>query len=571
MKLKWKFTLIFTGIFSLIFSITAYTSYHRIHRFNQELIQNLSTQLIESKANEAGGWLAQRIRELHIISKTPTVVSMEAEALKEYVTELSQDMDEYYGNEYGTFGINDFSGLEYITENQTIDVRDRDYFKKMLVTDKEYLFSEPIFSKTDGSLITVACYSIYDVEKNKVGFVAASISLDKLTSLTENLSFYEGDSFIMDRNGTFYTHGTNTLPSDMVERVKKSIPRQDSHQVSVEALDNSYTAFLAPIPGSQEWYLCTVVKNSNLFKDTELLISSLSGLWLAMLAIGVGVAFFTSSRITRRISLLSSAMEEVQKGNLETTLTIKGKDEISQLSKNYNLMVDEIMRLMDEVILTQKEKRQRELQVLQAQINPHFIYNTLDTIQWKALSYGADELSDLILALSSFFRISLSKGEEKITLSKELAHVRSYLEIQQYRYREILDYEIEADEEVLGALIPKIIIQPLVENAIYHGIKPKLVKGTIKISVKRVKEKLMIEVKDDGVGMDKEELKNLLLDIASLKPTKSYGLYNVSQRIILYYGREYGLKIESCKAKGTCVSLSLPFEEEAKNAENHHL
>lgn len=571
MNLKWKFTLFFTVIFSVIFSITAYASYDRIHSSNEVLTHNLSTQLIESKANEAGGWLAQRIRELHTISRTPTVVSMEEEALKKYVTQLSSDMDEYYGNEYGTFGINDFSGLEYITENQTIDVRDRDYFKKMIESDEEYIFSEPVSSKTDSSMITVACYSIYNPEGEKVGFVAASISLDKLTSITENLSFYEGNSMIMDRNGTLYTHGSNGLSPIILEQIKKSIPREDREQVNVESLDDTYTAFYAPIPGSQDWYLCTVVENSRLFHDTELLTSSLSGLWLSMLVIGIGAAFFMSSRITRRVSLLSFAMEEVQKGNFEFSLTMKGKDEISQLSMHFNLMVDEIKRLMKEVILTQNEKRQRELQVLQAQINPHFIYNTLDTIQWKALSYGADELSDLIQALSSFFRISLSKGEEKISLSKELAHVRSYLEIQQYRYSDILSYEIKSDENIEGALIPKIIIQPLVENAIYHGIKPKLSNGRISILAFRREEKLILEVRDDGVGMDEDTREMLKKDITSEKPKKSYGLYNVSQRVLLYYGKEYGLEIKSSRLQGTCVRISLPYEEEEKDAENNHM
>lgn len=571
MNLKWKFTLFFTVIFSVIFSITAYASYDRIHSSSQVLTNNLSTQLIESKANEAGGWLAQRIRELHTISRTPTVVSMEEEALKKYVTQLSEDMDEYYGNEYGTFGINDFSGLEYITENQTIDVRDRDYFKKMLISDEAYIFSEPVISKTDSSMITVACYSIYNLEGSKVGFVAASISLDKLTSITENLSFYEGASMIIDRKGTLYTHGANGLPPKILERVKVSIPHEDSEQVIVEALNDTHTAFYAPIPGIQDWYLCTVVENRRLFHDTELLTSSLSGLWISMLFIGIGAAFFMSSRITRRVSLLSGAMEEVQKGNLETTLHIKGKDEISQLSMHFNLMVEEIKRLMKEVVLTQNEKRRRELQVLQAQINPHFIYNTLDTIQWKALSYGADELSDLILALSSFFRISLSKGEEKITLCKEMAHVRSYLDIQQYRYSDILSYEIDADEHTRGALIPKIIIQPLVENAIYHGIKPKLSSGTIRVSAMRIEEKLIIEVRDDGVGMDHEMIEALQADIEGTMPKKSYGLYNVSQRVMLYYGKEYGLEIKSTLLEGTCVRISLPFEEEENHAENNHM
>ncbi len=132
MKLKWKFTLLFTLILSVIFVSTALFSSYRIFKSSRDLTDDLSVQLIESKANEAGGWLNQRIQELHTISRTPTVVSMDEEALKSYVTQLSRDMDEDYGNEYGTFGINNFSGLEYITENQTIDVRDRDYFKEIL-------------------------------------------------------------------------------------------------------------------------------------------------------------------------------------------------------------------------------------------------------------------------------------------------------------------------------------------------------------------------------------------------------------------------------------------------------
>ena len=561
MKLKWKFTLLFTVIFSVIFTLTAVASYYRIYRTNRNLTENLSTQLIESKANEAGGWLNQRIRELHTISRTPTVVAMEEEELKKYVTQLSSDMDEYYGNEYGTFGINNFDGLEYITENQTIDVRDRDYFKEMLVSNEEYIFSEPVISKTDRSLITVACYTIYDDEGEKVGFVAASISLDKLTSITENLSFYEGESLIMDRSGTLYTHGEEKFSPSMLERIKESIPHEESDQVILEPLGEEHMAFYAPIPGSHDWYLCTVVENARLFQDTQVLTSSLIWLWLSMLIMGIGGAFFVSSRITRRVSLLSLAMEKVQLGNLETSLSLSGKDEISQLSRHFNLMVDRIKGLMDEVIVTQREKRQRELQVLQAQINPHFIYNTLDTIQWKALEYGAQDLADLILALSSFFRISLSKGEEKITLGRELAHVRSYLEIQHYRYSDILKYELDVQEDLMEAKLPKIIIQPLVENAIYHGIKPKLTGGIIRISARRVQEDLVIQVEDDGVGMNEWKLKELESRLLSEKPQGSYGLYNVSERIRLYYGPSYGINIESDISQGTSVTLRLPFEK----------
>ena len=566
MKLKWKFTLLFTLILSVIFVSTALFSSFRIFKSSRDLTDDLSIQLIESKANEAGGWLNQRIQELHTISRTPTVVSMDEEALKSYVTQLSRDMDEDYGNEYGTFGINDFSGFEYITENQTIDVRDRDYFKEMLVTDKDYIFSDPVISKTDQSLITLLCYSIYKETGEKVGFVAASISLSKLTSITENLSFYGGTSVIMDREGTLYTHGEEVLSKEMLSALKDFLPKEENEQVAIEVIGEDHTAFYAPIPGSIDWYLCTLVDNEELYANTKVLTSSLTGLWIAMLVMGIAAAFLISQRITRRMTTLSLAMDEVEQRDFQIKLPVKGNDEISHLTIHFNDMVENIRNLMDEVVATQNEKRQRELQVLQAQINPHFLYNTLDTIQWKALEYDAQELSDLIFALASFFRISLSKGEEKISMEKEIDHVRSYLEVQKYRYGEILTYDIKVDDNVKEAMVPKIIIQPLVENAIYHGIKPKLSKGKITIEAKRVDDEIRIQVMDDGVGIEEEKRNNLVKSLSYEKPVGSYGLYNVHQRVHLYYGNDYGISIESKVLEGTRITINLPFE---KGEENH--
>ena len=564
MKLKWKFTLLFTLILSVIFSATALLSSYGIFRTNRALTDDLSTQLIESKANEAGGWLNQRIRELHTISRTPTVMSMEEDALKDYVTQLSSDMNDYYGNAYGTFGINDFSGLEYITENQTIDVRDRDYFREMLVTDKTYIFSDPVNSKTDDSLITVLCYSIYSEPGEKIGFVAASISLDKLTAITDSLSFYGGNSVIMDREGTLYTHGEKYFSEDMLERMKQSLPKDHNRQIAIEEVSDSHTAFYAPIPGSHDWFLGTVVDNERLYEDANLLTSSLAGLWIAMLIMGILAAFYISQRITRRVTILSGAMEEVQRGHLHQRLVLEGGDEISQLAKNFNIMLEDIEKLMKEVVKTQKEKRKRELQVLQAQINPHFLYNTLDTIQWKAIEYEADELSELIQDLSSFFRISLSKGEEKIPLEKEIEHVRSYLAVQHYRYSEILDYDIFLEEGLKDVILPKILIQPLVENAIYHGIKPKLGKGKITIEIRRNKQRICIYVQDDGVGMSEDEVKELNEKLSRNNPKECYGLYNVTERLRLYYGDLSEFRIRSAVSEGTTIQIQLPIEREGE-------
>lgn len=561
MKLKWKFTLLFTLILTGTFVLSAVFTSYRSYESSRKTTDELSLQLMASKASEVSGWLSQRIRELHTISRTPTVTAMEETALKEYVTILSSDMDAYYGNEYGTFGINDFSGLEYITENQTIDVRDRSYFKEMLITDKPYLFSAPVSSKTDGTPITVLCYGISGEDGSKKGFVAASISLKKLTEITGNLSIYEGKTMIMDRRGMMYTMGAESYPKEILLKIRESIPSDSPSPVIQKAIDENHHVFYAEIPSSPGWYLCTLVENEKLYQEASALSLSLSKVFVTMFGAGILGAFFISSQITRRITNLSVAMDHVQEGNFSTQLSVQGNDEIAELSHHFNSMLKDLRRLMNEVVETQKEKRKRELEILQAQINPHFIYNTLDTLQWKALEYGASDLSELILSLSSFFRVSLSKGKEMIPLREEIKHVRSYLDIQKARYKEILTYEIQVEESLDDVFLPKILLQPLVENAIYHGIKPKLAQGKISILAQLEGEDLLLTVQDNGVGMTEEQVKQLEEAFEGKRAPVSYGLHNVHQRIRLTYGTPYGLHVESCLQDGTTVTIRLPMEK----------
>lgn len=560
MKLKWKLTILITLILGGTFIFSALLGSIRVQKSSKKIIDALSIELMEAKANEVSGWLNQRIRELHTISNTPTVKSMEEEALKAYVNALSRDMDKYYGNSYGTFGINDFSGLEYINEELTIDVSDRAYFRRMKESDEVYHFSDPVFSKTDGSRITVLCYSVYNEKEEKVGFVAASLSLEKLTEIAQGGSIYGGKSIIINAEGTFYTLGEDLFSSAVQASIKEGIPCEQSSQVTQKSIDDHQQVFYAPINGSENWYLCTVVDQALLYKEAKLLTESLGRVFIIMFFIGVVGIMVFSGQITKRISKLSLAMDEVQKGNFTAVLEVQGKDEIGELTKHYNFMVKSLTDLMKKVVATEKEKRHRELQVLQAQINPHFVYNTLDTIHWKALASGSKEVSELINALSSFFRGSLSKGREFITVKEELQHVESYLDIQKVRYGALLDFHLSVDEALLSIEIPKIIIQPMVENAIYHGIKPKLMEGHIWVKGQRDGNYLVLQVMDDGVGMTQEVLEKLMLAMEDEESPLSYGLYNIAQRLKLYYGGNAVLDIESIPLEGTKVTLKLPLE-----------
>ncbi|WP_026518132.1 sensor histidine kinase [Butyrivibrio sp. MC2021] len=214
----------------------------------------------------------------------------------------------------------------------------------------------------------------------------------------------------------------------------------------------------------------------------------------------------------------------------------------------------------EQVIEEQKKLRKAEFEVLQAQINPHFLYNTLDAIVWSAEAGNQKQVVSMVGSLSEFFKSSLNKGKEIVSVRDELQHVRSYLEIQQIRYQDILSYEIDVPNSLNECTIPKITLQPVVENALYHGIKNRRALG--KITVKGIDEEdtMVLQVTDDGIGMDEERLSEVRKALSDNREDDGqvYGLYNVNERIRLNYGDEYGISIESTKGEGTCVMIRLP-------------
>ena len=214
----------------------------------------------------------------------------------------------------------------------------------------------------------------------------------------------------------------------------------------------------------------------------------------------------------------------------------------------------------DQVKEEQKQLRKAEFELLQAQINPHFLYNTLDAIVWSAEAGNQKQVVSMVGSLSEFFRASLNKGKEIVTIREELQHVTSYLEIQQVRYQDILTYEINVAKDIYDYCIPKITIKPIVENDLYHGIKNRRGGGKITITGVENKDELTIQVHDDGAGMDEERLKEVREGIIKNNPDKTaiYGLYNVNERIRLNFGDEYGITVDSKLGKGTDVVIHLP-------------
>jgi two-component system sensor histidine kinase YesM len=290
-------------------------------------------------------------------------------------------------------------------------------------------------------------------------------------------------------------------------------------------------------------------------------------LMLAAIIFSVLAAWSLSRSIYEPIKKLHDVTATITKNDLQALVTSDNVDEITELGLSFNIMIGKIRDLLDSKIKEQENLKKAEMRALQAQINPHFLYNTLDTIIWMAESKKYKQVIEIVSALSKFFRISLSKGKDWITIAEEIEQTRSYLTIQKIRYRDVLDFNIDYDEKVTNNTILKLILQPLVENALYHGIKNKRQGGTIYVRAKMKNEnEVLLEVEDDGIGFTEEKLVQLQAELADdsgdIRMESGFGIGNVNKRIRLYYGKQYGLSVRSKYNTGTCVTLVIPAKKD---------
>jgi two-component system sensor histidine kinase YesM len=284
---------------------------------------------------------------------------------------------------------------------------------------------------------------------------------------------------------------------------------------------------------------------------------------LGAVIFSVAAAWIISESIYGPIKKLRSVTTTIAQRDLQALVNRSNANEIAELGMSFNIMIGKIQELLDAKMQEQENLKKAEFRALQAQINPHFLYNTLDTIVWMAEAKKHEQVIQIVGALSSFFRISLSKGRDWISLRDEIEHTRSYLTIQKMRYRDILDYRIEVEEEALNSTILKLTIQPLVENALYHGIKNKRNGGTITVRVQcHGDDAIQIQIEDDGIGFTPDKLAQLLDEMADTGEIRlqesGFGIENVNKRVKLYYGRQYGLAVTSAYQVGTMVTLLIP-------------
>lgn len=426
---------------------------------------------------------------------------------------------------------------------------------------------------TGRNIVTNRSYSIDDVfslakavqdpETGEVlGVILLDIRHDIIQSSINGVTIGEkGFVFVMDQEDNIVYTPVNGI----VYRVNpKWVKAMEPMSVQIQGGSYQIRSELSPYTG---WRTVGVFSMDEVMSSVNTIVYILFTCVIISLVLVVIVSFKFSRTLTNPIFKLKRLMKQAESGDLTVRFNFEHNDEIGELGQSFNHMIARIDQLIQMVYVEQENKRTAEMKSLQEQIKPHFLYNTLDTISWMARDYDAEDIVRLVDALTNMFRIGLSHGKDIITVKEEITHVSNYLYIQKIRYKDKLNYVIHVDESLYAIEVPKLILQPLVENAIYHGVKAKRGGGTITITGVPEGENLVFTVQDNGAGMPQEKVEELnrrMSERSVLDEKKSFGLFYIRERIQLCYGKGYGVHVESTLGEGTRVTITLPLYQKPK-------
>lgn len=416
--------------------------------------------------------------------------------------------------------------------------------------------------KDDYQWVITLSRALYNKKTGEVeGVFFVDLNYSSISNLCSKINLGdEGYIFVIDKEGEILYHPRqmliyNGLRKEYVYEVLHSSETSFINQE--DKMNRLYTRNTSEKTG---WTVVGVAYVEELMEGRRKAQIIYAVTACALLIASTAMAVFLSSKISKPIKKLTLSMKKVQTGDFTDEVPpSEVKNEIGVLSQTFHIMVKRIRELMEQNVKEQKQKRKSELMALQAQINPHFLYNTLDSIIWMAESGKNQEVVQMTSYLSKLLRQSIGNKEEIVTIEQEISYIRSYLTIQKMRYIDKLEFSIDIPDEILQGTIVKLILQPLVENAIYHGVKYKEGIGTITINGEITEDTLILRIMDDGVGMD-EDTRNHIFEVKEEKQqTARVGIPNVNNRIKLYYGSEYGLLFESEIGIGTTAMVVIPY------------
>ncbi|AWB45481.1 two-component sensor histidine kinase [Paenibacillus sp. CAA11] len=409
--------------------------------------------------------------------------------------------------------------------------------------------------------------SLPDARKN--GVLVIQMSQEQLNSMLSQEPF---DTYIADEQGYIVAAKNPELVGSTIQDLdlKDISSAENKGAVKRNVKDKpSYVIVnkLTPASSMNGLQIISVFATGSIVEGANRV--SFTGLLVIILVLLIALLFvhIVSVLTTRRLLRLSRHFNRLALGDLEVVSRIDGNDEIGQLSRQFNYMVGSINQLMNQVVETNEQNNRLEiaqkeikLKMMASQINPHFLFNALESIRMNALLKGESEIANIVRLLGKMMRKNLEIGRDHIPLKEELDMVQSYLEIQKFRYEERLTYRLSVDPEALPLMIPPLIIQPLVENSIVHGLENKTEGISVEITIERTENSILIAIKDNGGGMTEERLEEVMRSITGTEESAAsrIGLRNVHQRLVMSYGEEHGLKISSEAGSGTLIEFSIP-------------
>lgn len=386
----------------------------------------------------------------------------------------------------------------------------------------------------------------------------------KMQITDERVEQYDNDVVSIVDNGAVSICYRNDPKPAYVEHISRYIPYwQNDFPQNGLCSAGSYQAYYAMME-SNSWILVSCISYLELYLAPLIILGALLIGILLLILLSLLIANRVALAVTKPIQILNDSVHKVGDGEFDLMIQKTSNDEIGDLTDQFNSMVQHIRELMARIIEEQRVQRKYELLLLQAQINPHFLYNSLDSIVWLIRMGKNTDAEVMLRALTEFFKTGLNRGHDTISLEQEVKNVESYMTIQQYRYRSKLSFEVHLDETAAGVVVPKLILQPLVENAIYHGIKEKEGPGCISVLCMRCGGNISIYIQDDGVGMQPQRLEKLRQELFAqdVKSRNSYGVLNVYERLRLFFHERCSLTVDSAPGKGTCVTITIREEAE---------
>lgn len=568
MSLKYKITIVYFGVTILLLFISAASitiRYNRAiaDRSNQHIEENIRimSERIETAFKEAklcSNYLVLNINNI-INGNTKQKFNEEIQIKKE----LNQSVLIFESIESIVF-IDKFEKMYttdiYLTDKKE-SIQQSSYWKELQKSNGNSI----LFDRNDSCMeyfgnseVVTMGKKLNNVISGKLeGYLFVNMKVDYILKTVENEI---SDYILLDgSDNRLSTKAGNELVTklNLFNQVKI-----ENQMQTITDKNNVYIVASQPIK-DYNWRLIgiTNLNKFNISKEEIFAILLVAGcVIVALLSLLVIVA---ANLITKPLIKLTNGAKELGKGNLELRFDFKTEDEIGTLGNVFNGMIQKIKELIQKVNEEAKKKREYELALIQQQVKPHFLYNTLDIIIMLIDMNRSREAQRVTKRLASYYKNCLSGSEEIISLERELEMIQDYLELQIMRYGEAITYEIMADKKVLHNCIPKMTLQPLVENAIYHGLKYKEQLGHIQITVKEESDKMIIEVMDNGIGMTKEQLANALK--LTEETSEHFGVYSVGHRLKLYYGDECQMRMKSEYEKGTTVTIEIPNKRREEN------